>query len=81
MGVPPLPPTEGLLEVVNAALLVADRVALLKVVLRAMLAPVPDALAAVPASTEVVALAEAVATTVEFWEAEEDLLLPLPALP
>ncbi len=72
VGVPPLPPTEGLLEVVIAPLVVAeeeeeeDSVALLMVVLRAMLAPVPDALAAVPASTVVVALAVAVASTVEF---------------
>lgn len=77
VGDPPLPPTEGLLEVVDALLVVADRVALLMVVLRAMLAPVPDAPAAVPASVVVVALAEAVATAVEFFPP----VLPPPMTP
>lgn len=84
VGAPPLPPTEGLLEVVDAPVLVLvpDRVALLIVVLRATLAPVPDALAPVPATTVVVALAEAVAMTVEFGDAEDlPAILPPPMTP
>ena len=66
VGDPPLPPTDGLVEVVDAPELVADRVAMLMVVLREMLTPVPETLAAVPATTVVVALAVAVAMTVVF---------------
>ena len=83
VGVPPLPPTEGLLLVVaveEALVLEADRVALLMVVLRAMLIPVPEELGAVPTATVVVALAVAVAMTVEF-AAEDELLLPPPTIP
>ena len=82
VGVPPLPPTEGLLLVAAADTLVldADSVGLLNVVLRAMLRPVPEELAAVPTATVVVALAVAVAKTVEFAETDE-LLLPPPTTP
>jgi len=70
VGAPPLPPTAELLPVEDAPVLVADRVALLIVVLRAMLAPVPADLPAVPTTVGL-----DVAEAVEFLEADEETVL------